>query len=279
MRTRSALARPPISRSMASTSDRLAGAGLAGQDVETGLELDFEVVDDRQMCARSGSGACRSRNSHDIRPLTALWSRATLPRNRAVSQRRTDQLYWRCRCARLESFWSWRSVRRLPRRPKPHRLPQTSSRSILHASPFVQFVLLVLLSFSAASWGIIVYKQLQFRRAARQTASFLDVFRQEQSLLRSARGVRQPERRARSSACFRPGYAELNAQLPRRRRGRQAGDAGAASNSQEPGGGRSSAAARVDDGGRASSNIACRFLRRPRPSRRTSACSAPCGGS
>jgi len=41
---------------------------------------------------------------------------------------------------------------------------------ILHASLVVQFVIVVLLIFSAISWGIVVYKKLQFQKAARQTA-------------------------------------------------------------------------------------------------------------
>ena len=38
-------------------------------------------------------------------------------------------------------------------------------------------VLLILLLFSAVSWGIILYKLWQFRRAARNTSMFLQVFR------------------------------------------------------------------------------------------------------
>src|SRR3989442_1319053 len=41
----------------------------------------------------------------------------------------------------------------------------------------VWLVLFVLLLFSAASWGIIIYKQRQFRRATRQSAQFLEIFR------------------------------------------------------------------------------------------------------
>ena len=50
-------------------------------------------------------------------------------------------------------------------------------RLIADASPLAKVVLLVLLLFSAASWGIILYKIWTFRRAERQTASFLGVFR------------------------------------------------------------------------------------------------------
>ena len=38
-------------------------------------------------------------------------------------------------------------------------------------------VLLILLLFSAVSWGIILFKIWQYRRAARDTGTFLQVFR------------------------------------------------------------------------------------------------------
>lgn len=61
--------------------------------------------------------------------------------------------------------------------------PEAASSSIdilsliLEGSLVGQFVLLVLLLFSAVSWGIIVYKNLQLKKAARQSATFLGVFR------------------------------------------------------------------------------------------------------
>jgi biopolymer transport protein TolQ len=59
--------------------------------------------------------------------------------------------------------------------------PTTSSIDILslilEGSYVGQFVLLVLLIFSAVSWGIIIYKNMQLKKAARQSATFLDVFR------------------------------------------------------------------------------------------------------
>jgi biopolymer transport protein TolQ len=50
-------------------------------------------------------------------------------------------------------------------------------RLIAEAGPLVKVVLLVLLLFSALSWGIILYKFWAFRRAERQTARFMAVFR------------------------------------------------------------------------------------------------------
>ena len=50
-------------------------------------------------------------------------------------------------------------------------------RLVLDSSWLSLSVLFILLLFSAISWGITFYKLAQFRRAARQTASFLDVFR------------------------------------------------------------------------------------------------------
>jgi biopolymer transport protein TolQ len=83
---------------------------------------------------------------------------------------------------------------------------------IANASPVVKAVLATLLLFSAASWGIIVYKQLQFRKAAAQTATFLGVFR---------KSTRFSEVHAACTGLaasplvglFQAGYAELNAQL------------------------------------------------------------------
>ena len=45
------------------------------------------------------------------------------------------------------------------------------------SSPLAKGVLLILLIFSAASWGIVLYKTWQLNRARRQTSSFLDIFR------------------------------------------------------------------------------------------------------
>jgi biopolymer transport protein TolQ len=83
---------------------------------------------------------------------------------------------------------------------------------VTHASLVVQLVLGTLLLFSAASWGIIVYKQMQFRRAAKQTTTFLDVFRKSTrfSEVHAACGGLAASPLV---GLFQAGYAELNAQL------------------------------------------------------------------
>ncbi len=97
-------------------------------------------------------------------------------------------------------------------------LPEAASQPtdilslVIHASPVAQVVLAILLVFSGVSWGIVVYKYLQLSRAAKQTATFLDMFR---------RSSRFSEVQAASTtlagsplvALFQAGYAELNAQL------------------------------------------------------------------
>ena len=80
------------------------------------------------------------------------------------------------------------------------------------ATPLSWAVLLILLLFSAASWGIIVHKRMQFRRAQRQTGTFLDIFRKSSrfSEVHSVCGslVASP-----LVGLFQAGYAELNTQL------------------------------------------------------------------
>jgi len=80
------------------------------------------------------------------------------------------------------------------------------------ATPLSWAVLIILLLFSVASWGIIVHKRMQFRRAQRQTATFLDIFRKSSrfSEVHSVCGnlVASP-----LVGLFQAGYAELNTQL------------------------------------------------------------------
>lgn len=83
---------------------------------------------------------------------------------------------------------------------------------VLHASLVVQIVLAALILFSAASWGIIVYKQLMFRRAAAQTATFLDVFRKS-NRFSEVHSVCANLSGSPLAGLFQAGYAELNAQL------------------------------------------------------------------
>src|SRR5262249_33327696 len=83
---------------------------------------------------------------------------------------------------------------------------------LLNADPLVQAVLAILILFSAAAWGIIVYKRRPFRRSQKQTRLFLDVFR------RSSRFAEVQEKCDQLAASplvglFQAGYAELNAQM------------------------------------------------------------------
>jgi biopolymer transport protein TolQ len=83
---------------------------------------------------------------------------------------------------------------------------------VFNASPVVQFVLIVLVSFSAISWGIILYKHRQLSRAAQQTTSFLDVFRKS-SRFSEVQAVCGNLPASPLVGLFQSGYAELNAQL------------------------------------------------------------------
>jgi biopolymer transport protein TolQ len=83
---------------------------------------------------------------------------------------------------------------------------------IADASPLAWFVLLVLLLFSAMSWGIIVHKHLQFKKAQRQTATFLDIFRKS-SKFSEVQSICASLPASPLVGLFQAGYAELNAQL------------------------------------------------------------------
>jgi biopolymer transport protein TolQ len=73
-------------------------------------------------------------------------------------------------------------------------------------------VLLVLLLFSAISWGITLYKLWVFKRADRQTASFIAVFRKS-SKFSEVQAVCPSLEDSPLVGLFQAGYAELNAQL------------------------------------------------------------------
>ena len=91
--------------------------------------------------------------------------------------------------------------------------PQTDILSlVLHADVAVQGVMALLLFFSAASWGIILYKQQQLRRARKQTAAFLDVFRKS-SRFSEVQAVCASLPASPLVGLFQAGYTELNAQL------------------------------------------------------------------
>jgi biopolymer transport protein TolQ len=85
-------------------------------------------------------------------------------------------------------------------------------RLIADASPLAKVVLLVLLLFSAASWGIILYKFWTFRRAERQSANFMGVFRRSNKFS-EVQAVCAGLGESPLVGLFQSGYAELNSQL------------------------------------------------------------------
>jgi len=89
-------------------------------------------------------------------------------------------------------------------------------------------VLLILLVFSAVSWGIVFYKLWAYRRAEQQSATFLGVFRKS-SKFSEVQAVCPTLTESPLVGLFQSGYAELNTQLrtsPAADPGRPAGPAG-----------------------------------------------------
>ena len=70
----------------------------------------------------------------------------------------------------------------------------------------------VLVIFSAVSWGVIVSKFAQLRRASAQTATFLDVFRKS-SRFSEVQSVCGNLAASPLVGLFQAGYAEVNSQL------------------------------------------------------------------
>ncbi len=75
-----------------------------------------------------------------------------------------------------------------------------------------EIVLVILLIFSAISWGVILYKFFQFARASRETATFMDVFRKS-SKFSEVQAVCPSLKHSPLVGLFQAGYAELNTQL------------------------------------------------------------------
>ena len=73
-------------------------------------------------------------------------------------------------------------------------------------------VLLILLLFSAVSWGIVVLKTWQYRRAARDTFTFLQVFRKS-TKFSEVQSITASVPASPLVGIFQAGYAELNTQL------------------------------------------------------------------
>jgi biopolymer transport protein TolQ len=83
---------------------------------------------------------------------------------------------------------------------------------ILSASPVVKAVLVILLIFSIASWGIVFLKLLSYRGIERQSSTFLDVFRKS-AKFSEVQAVCPSLGASPLVGMFQAGYAELTAQL------------------------------------------------------------------
>jgi len=85
---------------------------------------------------------------------------------------------------------------------------------IANATWIAKSVLLILLLFSAISWGIILYKVWQFRRASRNSGMFLQVFRKS-TKFSEVQAICASVAASPLVGIFQAGYAELNLQLRR----------------------------------------------------------------
>lgn len=83
---------------------------------------------------------------------------------------------------------------------------------IARSGPASKAVLLILVLFSISSWTITFYKWWQFRRADRQTTSFLEVFRRSNKFS-EVQAVCRTLGDSPLVGIFQAGYAELNTQL------------------------------------------------------------------
>lgn len=83
---------------------------------------------------------------------------------------------------------------------------------IVHGGIVSQIVLLILLIFSAVSWGIILAKFWQFRTSARQSSTFIEIFRKS-SKFSEVQAVCGTLSSSPLVGLFQSGYTELNAQL------------------------------------------------------------------
>ncbi len=95
-------------------------------------------------------------------------------------------------------------------------VPEGTSTSIVRliadSSSISKVVLLILALFSVASWSVILYKLWTFRRASRQSASFLDVFRRSNKFS-EVQAVCRSLNDSPLVGLFQAGYTELTAQL------------------------------------------------------------------
>ena len=88
----------------------------------------------------------------------------------------------------------------------------TILKLVADSSPLSKSVLLILGLLSIISWSIILYKKWTFWRSARQSASFLDVFRRSNKFS-EVQAVCRSLGDSPLVGLFQAGYAELTAQL------------------------------------------------------------------
>ena len=87
--------------------------------------------------------------------------------------------------------------------------PQHGILDLVRGSgPVVQFILYLLILFSVASWGIIVYKYRQLKRAKRESEKFTDVFWERRNLS-SIHEASRDLKACPVAQVFRSGYEEL----------------------------------------------------------------------
>ena len=122
---------------------------------------------------------------------------------------------------------------------------------IANATWLAKSVLLILVLFSAVSWGIILYKVWQYRRAERDSGTFLQVFRKS-TKFSEVQSICASVPASPLVGIFQAGYAELNAQLRHKPSDAEARPSAVARASylEEPRRRRSGPAARDVDGSR-----------------------------
>ena len=83
---------------------------------------------------------------------------------------------------------------------------------VARSSPTAKAVLVILILFSIASWAVILFKLWTFNRSARQSGTFLEVFRRS-SKFSEVQAVCKTLGDSPLVGIFQAGYAELNTQL------------------------------------------------------------------
>ena len=82
----------------------------------------------------------------------------------------------------------------------------------LDATPVAKFILALLIAFSMGSWAVIITKTLQLRKAARQSESFLEIFRKSKRFSEVNTAARDHSA-SPLVGLFQAGYVEIDAQV------------------------------------------------------------------